>query len=55
MKIEIFFIIDAPQYLDLMKKYKTNLKLGVLLGIVSNIAVYTTRIANLEVLDNNEK
>ena len=32
-----------------MEAYKTNLRLGILLGITSSIAVYPTRIVNLEV------
>jgi hypothetical protein len=32
-----------------MEAYKTNLKLGVLIGITASVAVFPTRIVDLEV------
>jgi hypothetical protein len=40
---------DSDEYRDLMEAYKTNLKLGVLIGITASTAVFPTRIVNLEV------
>jgi len=49
-----FEIQNSDQYRDIMEAYKTNLKLGVLIGITASVAVFPTRIVDLE-LDFNRQ